>query len=84
MGIRTKPKTNLENRDSVESSKIWNLEQNNNPIIDVGDITSLDSRFVNNYPNGQNLTLRDNNQTLVSVCIIDGKIFKGNSTYTEA
>jgi len=73
----------LEQRSSNESRKIWNLEQKELPIVDVGSINSVNPRFVNDYPNGQNLTLRDNAGTLYNVVIADGKLLKGSSTFTE-
>lgn len=84
MDSRPSKKTNnLENRSSVESRKIWDIQQKQPSIIDTGDITSLDSRFVNDHPNGQILTLRDNDGVLVDVRLSDGKIYKANSTYSE-
>jgi len=73
----------LEQRSSNESRKIWNLEQKGLPIVDVGSISEVNPRFVNDYPNGQNLTLRDNAGTLYNVVIADGKLLKGSSTFTE-
>lgn len=82
-GISAKTQNQLERRDSNESRKIWNLEQKNQPVIEVGDITKVDSRIVNNYQNGQQLVMKDNTGTLYNVVVSDGKLLKANSTFTE-
>lgn len=83
VSIPAKTQNKLERRNSEESRKIWNLEQKNQPVIEVGDITKIDSRIVNNYQNGQQLVMRDNAGTLYNVVVSDGKLLKASSTFTE-
>jgi len=83
VSIPAKTQNKLERRNSEESRKIWNLEQKNQPVIEVGDITKIDSRIVNDYQNGQQLVMRDNTGTLYNVVVSDGKLLKANSTFTE-
>lgn len=83
MVSQTTKKENLENKSSLTSRKVWDVEQKSNPIIDVGNIAETDLRMVNNYPNGQLLTLRDNDGAFYDVRVSDGKLLKANSTYTE-
>lgn len=83
VSISAKTQNQLERRDSNESRKIWNLEQKDQPFIEVGDITKVDSRIVNNYQNGQQLVIKDNTGTLYNVVVSDGKLLKANSTFTE-
>lgn len=83
VSIPAKTQNKLERRNSEESRKIWNLEQKNQPVVEVGDITKIDSRIVNDYQNGQQLVMRDNTGTLYNVVVSDGKLLKANSTFTE-
>lgn len=72
-----------KNLNSIDNSKIWNLENKNNIIIDTGDNFSFDQRIANDYPNGQIFTLRDNANNFTDVRLSDGKFYKTSSTYSE-
>lgn len=83
MVSKTAEKKNIENKTSLVSRKIWEVEQESNPILDIGDVNEMDLRIVNNYPDGHTLTARDNDGSLVDLRITEGKILKANSTYSE-
>lgn len=72
-----------ENRNSVESSKIWNLEQNKLDIIDLaGDSTNpvFDYSLVNKVPNGYSFVARFTDNTTAEIRILDGEFKKTNLT----
>lgn len=64
-----------EDRNSVESSKIWNLEQSRLQIVDLPG-TNLSPRFdytlINKMYNGQSFLARFSDNSTSEVRVIDG------------
>lgn len=75
--------SNLENKSSLTSRKIWDLEQKKDVIIDAPSVKDIDFRIVNQYPEGQIITVRDSDGALTDIRMSQGKIFKTSSTYSE-
>jgi hypothetical protein len=70
-----------ENKNSVESSKIWNLEQNRLNIIDLPGtnlVPIFDYSLINKMYNGQSFLARFSDNSTSEVRVIDGEFKQVN------
>lgn len=72
-----------EDRTSIESSKIWNLEQNKLKVIDVEGTSSnplFDYSLINKMSEGESFLGRFADNSTAEVRIINGEFKKINLT----
>ena len=64
-----------EDRNSVESSKIWNLEQSKKQVYDFAGTSSspiFDYSLINKLDNGSSFTARFSDNSYAEVRVVDG------------